>query len=329
MVNHLLPVGHFHIIFTLPHQLNDLIFYNQRKLHSVLFRSAWETIEELSGKGMSGMVATLHTWGSNLSYHPHLHCIVPKGNLLGDKWKSEELSGARFFVYVKELREKFKEKYLKNLLALIDHDLLYLDGLTINDYTIKKLRKIYQKIDRLKNWNVRLEIPLHGQVQIIEYLGRYIKRVAITNSRLSKVTKREVEFSYNVYTKQELGKAAPKGKRNTSPEKFLQQFSQHILPKYFHRVRYYGLYSFSSKRKRAEAYEAITGKLQPLYSPPLKRELLKKMLGTDPDVCESCGTYNTLTVKKLKEDLSPRFYLVGKWVRPSVKLRPALGNIIF
>ena len=87
MAKHLLPIKHFHIIFTLPHELNDFIFYNQKAAYSLLFQASWAAIREIVGEeNRTGMVATLHTWGSNLSFHPHLHCIIPSGSFDGQKW---------------------------------------------------------------------------------------------------------------------------------------------------------------------------------------------------------------------------------------------------
>jgi hypothetical protein len=102
-------VRHFHLIFTLPHELNDLIFYNQRTMYSLFFQTVWQTVQQVRGAGQTSMVATLHSWGSNLAYHPHLHCIVPKGSFLNGKWVENTPTNARFFVQSKLLRETFKE----------------------------------------------------------------------------------------------------------------------------------------------------------------------------------------------------------------------------
>jgi len=327
MMHHLLPVQHFHVIFTVPHQLNDLFFYNQRKMYALFFSSAWETINELTGEGDSGMVCTLHTWGSNLSYHPHLHCIIPKGTFKDEKWESKNAQSAHFFVKVEKLRNRFKEIFLSKLIRLIDHDLLYIDGLTINLYTIEKIRSIYGKVQKIKKWSVRIEVPICGYKQIVEYLGRYIKRVAITNSRILDVTNTKVSFCYNKYAEQEQGKAAPKGVRTMDGEKFMQQFTQHILPLYFHRVRYYGIYAYTNKKKKQIAYESITNQTAPTYQAPLKRHLIEKMLGSDPDVCPGCGCYNTLISNPIEDELISRFRLKVLWVNPSVKLRQLGKNI--
>ena len=323
IVKHLLPVKHFHVIFTVPHQLNDLFYYNQRKMYDLFFSSAWETIEEVTGNGRSGMVCTLHSWGSNLSYHPHVHCIVPKGTQVGGKWKGDDLYKSRFFVKVELLRDTFKKIFLKQLLYLLDHDGgLYMDGAVVDLFTMEKIRRIYVKVSKIKKWSVRIEAPICGIQQIVAYLGRYIKRVAITNSRILDINKTSVSFSYNIYAKQEQGKAAPKGIKVIEGEKFLQQFSQHILPRYFQRVRYYGIYAFTNKLLKQLAYKSLTGHVAAVYKAPLKRELLRKMLGTDPDRCPVCACYNTLIMyKNILEEPVPRFRMQAHWVNPAVKLK--------
>lgn len=320
MSHHLLPVKHYHVIFTIPHQLNELFFYNQRQLYGLLFRAAWQTIEQVSAQGLTGMVATLHSWGSNLSYHPHLHCIVPGGAFDGEKWREKTGASQRFFVDSKVLREAFQENFIKGLKALLDYETLYESGLSVLDATaIEKTRRLIKKLERIK-WCVRIEAPVLGVQQIIEYLGRYVKRVAITDSRIVEITDKEVRFQYNDYKHQEKGKAAPKEFRTMSGEAFLQQFTQHFLPPYFHRVHYYGLYAFTNKAKKQAAYQVLTGESQASYQPPLKRQLLEKMLGIDPDVCPDCACYMTLQTEILAAGKS-LFFLKTVWLQPAVRLR--------
>jgi len=128
MVHHLLPTKHYHIIFTLPHELNDLIFYNQKLLYDLLFKSAWQSIEKVVGVGQTGMVATLHTWGSNLSYHPHLHCIVPEGKLLDNQWLRVAASNQRCYCNASDLRSTFKAIFLANLVGVLETTEVYLDN---------------------------------------------------------------------------------------------------------------------------------------------------------------------------------------------------------
>ena len=330
-VNHLLPVRHFHVIFTLPSQLNDLFFYNQRKLYKIFFHSAWETISKFTGSGLSGMISTLHTWGSNLAYHPHLHCIVSDGGFDGEKWETGHTHNSKFYVKYSVLREKYKEIFLKKFKEFIETaDGLYVDGEEIDRAGYNEVAKIYVRIKKIKDWSIRVEVPVCGQEQIVEYLGRYVSRIAITNSRITDVSGGVVSFRYKKYAQQEKGKPAPQGIRKMVGARFLQQFSQHILPRYFHRVRYFGIYAFSKKKERLSAYESIKGRLLPSYQAPLKRDVLRKLLGTDPDVCPECASYQTLITfpLELEESSRYRFHLESYWSYVLARLKQELENIM-
>jgi len=328
MVHHLLPIQHYHLIFTVPHQLNDLFFYNQRKMYRLFFQAAWQTIQSFAVNGKTGMVATLHSWGSNLSYHPHIHAIVPSGLLQNGQWKRLKGTTSRFFVPSKILREQFKTIFLRLFCKLIENEELRLNEEVLSESDFQKIKQIERKIRKLK-WTVRVECPILGVKQIIEYLGRYIKRVAITNSRIIDITATQVRFLYNDYQHQEEGKPPPKAIRTMDGERFLQQFSQHILPPYFHRVRYFGIYAFTNKTKKEEAYQSIKGQPQLTYQKPSKRQLLKKMLGTDPDVCPSCGEYQSLTLTGLAENGSVHFRLAHQLPISTVRLKMGDKHIVF
>jgi hypothetical protein len=331
--HHLLPIKHFHIIFTVPHQLNDLFFYNQRKMYKLFFHAAWQTIQSVTGKGDSGMVATLHTWGSNLSYHPHIHGIVPKGSLVDKDWQMGQ--AIRFFVKSELLRNTFKSIFLKKLLLLIEKEKLRLQTTILSKQDFEKIKQIYHKINRLK-WSVRIESPILGVQQIIEYLGRYVKRVAITNSRITGISNKKVVFEYNDYAKQKTGKPAPKASISLNGEAFLQRFTQHILPSYFQRVRYFGIYAFTNKKKKSTAFCSIQGQPQVPYQKPNKRVLIKKMLGIDPDVCPTCACYMTLTTEIIAENKDLLYFFKtskskSTWSHQATlfKMRPDLENMAF
>ena len=319
MQHHLLPVKHYHLIFTIPHELNDLIFYNQATLYNLLFKSSWKTIQQITGPGTTGMVSTLHSWGSNLSFHPHLHCIVPEGKLLNNKWEVSKGSSRGFYCDSKQLRTTFKQIFIVNLVKLLEEDALYINEDKQGDRIIY-LRKLLRTINR-KKWNVRIETPILGVKQIIEYLGRYIKRVALTNSRIQEVTASKVVLNYKQYALQKPGKPAPIATIDFDGPAFIQRFTQHILPPYFQRVRYYGLYAFAAKVKKAIAYELLTNQVQISYTKPLKRQLLKRMLGVDPDCCPECNVYNSMT--SLDLDPTDKFYIkiIKHWHNIRVKLR--------
>jgi Putative transposase len=309
MSHHLLPVKHFHIIFTLPHSLNDLIFYNKKLMYGLLFRVAWQTIQKVIGGGKTGMVTTLHSWGSNLSFHPHLHCIVPAGSFKAGKWEGSNPNNPRFFCDAKLLRETFKELFLKELLQVIEFEDLRWGKYSIEEKEIfPKIQAIIKKIKR-KKWTVRIENPVLGVKQIIEYLARYVRRVAITNSRIEKVTQEKVIINYKQYALQKPGKPPPVGTLVMDGETFLQRFTQHFMPAGFHKVRYYGCYSFAAKKLKAAFHTQITGLSPASYQPPTKKVIIEKMLGHDPDMCTNCGAFNTFVTEKLLNDPTKLFIL--------------------
>ncbi|MFK7980946.1 MAG: transposase [Saprospiraceae bacterium] len=293
MSHHLLPVKHFHLIFTLPHELNDLIFYNKKRLYGLLFEIAAKTVQKVLG-GKIGMVATLHSWGSNLAYHPHLHVIVAAGSWQNGEWKPSNPYNPRCFCNAKALRTSFKELFLKRLLLILEEESLHWGKGTIQNPDIfPKIKQIYHNIQK-KKWTVRIENPVLGVEQIIEYLARYVRRVAITNSRIEEVTTDKVIINYKQYALQKKGQPAPIGKRVFEGEKFIQQFSQHFMPRGFHKVRYYGFYGFGAKKLKAAIHQKLIGRPPTNYKKPSKKELIKKMLGQDLDLCTNCGIYNSL-----------------------------------
>jgi len=318
MKHHLLPTKHFHIIFTIPHELNDLVFYNRKLMYELLFTSAWQSIKAILGSGTTGMVATLHSWGANLSRHPHLHCIVPEGKLCNNEWVKVTASNQRFYCNAVELRQTFKRIFIENLFILLENEVLEVKNNSVttdSNYYLKLLKTINRK-----KWNVRIESPILGVQQIIEYLGRYIRRVALSNGRIQQITSSHVTLQYKQYSKQKPGEPAPIQTTDFEGVQFLQRFVQHILPAYFHRVRYYGLYAFAAKSSKAKAYQLITGDTTEAYVRPLKRQLLQRMLGIDPDVCPTCACYQTLQLSSLIQGDKFYFNIKPKWYNIRVKL---------
>lgn len=321
MANHLLPIKHFHVIFTLPHELNDFIFHNQTACYSLLFSVSWAAICEIVGlENRTGMVATLHTWGSNLAFHPHLHCIIPSGSYHGQNWQLSQYNNGQFYCKASDLRETFKRFFLVKLQELIETEDLFFDGqaMSENAESWVEINRMVRKIKK-KKWSVRIENPVLGTEQIIEYLGRYVRRVAITNSRIEGVDHAKVTINYKKYAQQEKGKPAPIGKKIMEGEVFLQQFCQHILPFKFHRVRYYGIYGFAAKKIKEEIYTQLTNQPIPIYQPPSSRQIIKKMLGHDPDICSACGVMNQMESIPLVVNHSQLFVLTRR--NNSVQIR--------
>jgi hypothetical protein len=230
-----LSVKHYHIIFTVPHSLNDICLWDDRMYYSILFKSVWETLRSFGYTyyGVeSGAIAVLHTWGQNLTLHPHIHCIVPAaGYGIKGRWKNIGKSEDKFLYPVNQLSATFKGKFLDSLK--------------------RRLRKknnpsgFYSHIQKAYStkWVVHSEAPLSGVKQIIRYLGQYTHRIAISNDRILKITDSDVFFQAKDYR----DNATVKTTRLPGKE-FLRRFVQHILPKGFVRIRRYGIYNSTVKR---------------------------------------------------------------------------------
>ena len=216
----LLPCTYYHVVFTLPAQLNAMALQQPAMVYDALFKTAWQTLNRFGNNAgiQSGMIAVLHTWGQNLSLHPHLHCIVPGGGIdVKGRWQKQIRSNKYLFA-VKALSKVFRAKYVQQLRA---------NGMEDNQL----MESLFQK-----DWVVYAKRPFGGPAQVIEYLGRYTHKVAISNHRLQAVTNKEVTFSYKDY------KMAGAVKQMTlNNEEFTRRFAQHILPHRFVRIRHYGI----------------------------------------------------------------------------------------
>lgn len=227
----LLNVEYFHVVFTLPDHLNELCLYKSALLYGMLFKTAWET---LSGFGQNhkflgaqtGMISVLHTWGSNMSLHPHLHCIVPAGGITGTgKWKNTKSKGKYLFP-VKAMAKVYRAKFLDalNKMGLLDAPL-------------------HEKLTA-KKWVVYAKRPFRGPQQVTEYLGRYTHKIAISNHRITDVRGHSVSFLVKNYRK-----GGNKEICKLSKPEFIRRFAMHIMPKGFVRIRHFGILSTTGKRK--------------------------------------------------------------------------------
>jgi len=234
--NDLLPIKYFHVVFTLPSDLNGLALAFPKEVYNALFTSSWQTIQafSLDEKHLgaeTGMTCILHTWGQNLSLHPHLHCIVPSGGLTKKgKWKNSKSKG-KFLFPVKAMSKVFRAKYVAQLRQ-------NLSGIN------QRIPPTIAKALFEKDWVVYAKKPFGGPKQVIEYLGRYSHKVAISNSRINGISDEMVNFSYKDY--KENGKRKEMKMRSNE---FIRRYSLHILPNKFVRIRHYGILSSRKKKK--------------------------------------------------------------------------------
>ncbi len=237
----LLPVAYYHVVFTLPAPLGDIAYANKAVIYGLLFQAAAETLLTIAADPRHlgahiGLTAVLHTWGSTMTHHPHLHCIVPGGGLSrdGERWVA---CRAGFFLPVRVLSRLFRRLFLEKLSAAHQARELKFFG----EHTALADAKVFSDWLvplRQHEWVVYAKAPFAGPAAVLTYLSRYTHRVAIANSRLIALDDQGVTFTYKDYR----AKGRCRYKRMTLPvEEFMRRFLLHVLPHGFHRIRHYGL----------------------------------------------------------------------------------------
>ena len=271
-----LPTAHYQIIFTIPGELHRLFRRAPELCLALLFQAVSETLLEVGQShlgGNIGFTAVLHTWTQKLRFHPHIHCLVPAGVCRGLAWVP---TGTRFFLPLAKLQPVFKGKVLDKLRSAVDADKLPLPE--------DEVRALIGRAGH-KNWGIRIEPPLDGPDHVVEYLSRYVHRIAISNSRIIRYDGNTVVFRYK--DRQDGHKTkleTPSGAR------FCRLFLQHVLPDRFVRIRHYGLLA-SRRREELELCRAQLGGRKP--PKPLKESWVvafRRLFGTDPLLCPACQT---------------------------------------
>ncbi len=277
-----LPVcRYFHMVFTIPAALHKVFYLNQRVCYNLLFQAASQALRKVGQNpkflgAETGAVAVLHTWGQALTYHPHIHMIIPAGGLSADgvEWVRATKT---FFLPVKALSKVFRgvlwgllEKQVASGQVRLPDDVA---GITV----LKK--NLYEK-----NWNVYTKKSMAGPQSVVRYLGRYTHRVAISNNRIEGVAGGKVTFRWKDYRK---------GLNNRlltlDGQEFIGRFLRHVLPSGFYKIRYYGLLAAANGAKRLQCMALIA---KPLHVPLLQglsvKKVLKMLTGKDPDTCPKC-----------------------------------------
>jgi Putative transposase/Transposase zinc-binding domain len=280
----LLPVPYYHLVFTLPHELNVLAQANPRELYAMLFAAASQTLIEFgrNPRWLGGEIAAslvLHTWGQTLSQHLHVHCLVAAGALdAAGQWVR---SRCGFLFPVKALSAVFRGKFLAALGKLPTQPAL-LAAL------------------RAKPWVVYAKRPFAGPEQVLQYLGRYTHRTAISNERLVSLEANTVRFRYKDYAH-----GARRRLMSLQPVEFLRRFALHVLPRSFNRIRHYGLLANRTKRAllaRARAALLAPAPTQASAAPESVRAFWQRIAGIDIERCPHCQ----LGTLRLVQILAPR-----------------------
>jgi hypothetical protein len=285
----LLPTTYFHVVFTLPEPIAAIAFYNKEAVYEILFRIAAQTLLTIAADpkrlGVTlGFLCVLHTWGQNLHFHPHLHCVVPGGGLSTDheRW----IAGNRkFLLPVRVLSRLFRRLFLKALEQAYAAGKLQFFG------EIESLRDPQAFANHLaplhqQNWVVYAKAPFGGPLHVIEYLGRYTHRVAISNRRLLALENGEVSFAWKDY------RDAGKDKVMTlSAEDFIRRFLQHALPPGFQRIRYYGFLANCHRVRKLEFCRQLLATPCSALLPSLRhcRDFLQSLTSTELRRCPQCG----------------------------------------
>lgn len=238
----LLPTGYYHLVFTIPHELNLLCLRNKKVMYDILFNAASQTILELSKDTKhlgadTGLITVLHTWGQNMMEHPHLHCIMPAGGLSADKqhWVRSQKKND-FFIHVKAISRKFRGKFLDLLKKQYTNEKLTCKGSLSCLSTKGKFFSLCAKLYDIE-WVVNIQAPLGKPEKVLEYLSRYVFRVAITDRRIIEVKDHKVHFSWKDY------RSGLFREMTLDVDEFIRRYLLHILPKGFFKVRYYGIFS--------------------------------------------------------------------------------------
>lgn len=283
----LLPVPYFHVVFTLPDVLNKTALHEPKMLYDFLFESAWETLQTFGeNRGLKmGMIAVLHTWGQNLSLHPHLHCIVPGGGVdESGGWKNIRSDG-KFLFSVKALSKVFRAKFCEKLKANLKDK--------FNENQENEYEKIRQSLWE-KPWVVYAKKPFGSPKSVVEYLGRYSHKIAVSNQRIRKIDSETVTFSYKDYRQKGIKKQMV-----LSHEEFIRRFAMHILPKRFVKIRHYGFLSSTWKRIKLKNLQQKLG-IQPKEK-PLPKPFQPK--------CSCCKVGNLVTIATFDLRGPPQWFL--------------------
>lgn len=287
-----LDAPYFHVVFTVPKELNPVIYSNQKLLYNSLYAAASATLTELAHDtkylGVKiGYLFILHTWGSEMNYHPHIHAIVLGGGLDSkNQWKD---NGSEFFLPIKVISKVFKGKYLQMIKELWKSKELSFYGSSekyCNNYTFKEMIDSCYK----KEWAPYCKKTFHNAETVIKYLGKYTHRIAISNHRIISMTDNNVTFSVKDYRNEGHWKTL-----TLSGEEFIRRFLMHVPPKRFVRMRHYGLLATRTKSKQLPLCRNLLGCKK--YISEMRNmnnvEILKYLWNVDVCSCKNCGGHLT------------------------------------
>lgn len=287
---------YFHVVFTVPEELNPLIYANKKLLYSLLYKASADTLMELAQdkkylNASIGFMSILHTWGQRLNFHPHIHCVVLGGGLTKDlKFKTVK-DNFLFPIYV--VSKLFRGKFMNALKKLYKADKLVFSGTSLKFRCSNEFQRLVDLLYK-KEWIPHIKETFKGAKNVIEYLGRYTHRIAISNSRIVSIRDTGITFSVKDYKKQ-----GAKSYVTLAPVEFIRRFLMHILPKGFVKIRYYGIFSNRTKKvKLAICRNIIKGNYsKPLLEGLTAAQIIFLLFGVDVYKCPKCSSRNLKTIR--------------------------------
>jgi len=294
----LLPVTYYHVVFTFSDKLNILCANHPKLIYNILFKAAWMSLKTKMGNekwcgAQAGMLAVLHTWGQNLSHHPHLHCIVPAGGLSfdGKTWKNCKKSSV--IVDVIELSTLFQKTFLRLLRETWEFDGIPFRGESAKYEDIEEWRTLFESVQ--KPWVVYAKRPSTGPKQTLAYLSRYTHSVAISEHRILELGEQKVKIQYKDYADERTDGLPKKKELELEYLVFIKKFVKHILPSGFQKIRYYGIWAASNRKTKLTKCQALLEHIPLQLTMKAIKAIVKQKLGIDPTICTYCGSLELVT----------------------------------
>jgi hypothetical protein len=301
----ILDCEYFHVVFTVPDAIAAIAAQNNAQVYRILFRATAQTLRTIAADPQHlgaeiGFFAVLHTWGQTLVHHPHLHCVVPGGGLSpeGTRWVA---CRPGFFLPVRVLSRLFRRLFLQSLQAAYDAGTLRLVG-SLESLRDRAAWARALAAVRQTEWVVYAKRPFAGAQQVVDYVGRYTHRVAISNHRLLDMDDGQVRFTYKDY------RADPSDSSKTmtlAATEFIRRFLLHVLPTGFHRIRYYGFLGARHRREKLARCRQLLGSTAPLTTPTPAmsqtdyRDRVETLTGISLRVCPACRQGEMMIVERL------------------------------
>jgi hypothetical protein len=304
----LLNCEYYHVVFTVPNQIAAIAYQNKEVVYNILFQATAETLRTIANDPKHlgaeiGFFAVLHTWGSALMHHPHLHCVVPGGGLSpdGTRWIP---CRPGFFLPVRVLSRLFRRLFLEHMRNAFDSDKLRFFATLENLRDRREFARYLESVSKSK-WVVYAKRPFAGPEQVLDYVGRYTHRVAISNNRLLDIEGGQVSFGYKDYRNSNQQKTM-----TLSAEEFIRRFLLHVLPHGFHRIRYYGFLGNRFRQEKLARCRQLLGMALPQV--PQKQsadsdyhDRYEELTGTSLRICPVCHRGHMVVIELLNRLTTP------------------------